>query len=244
MSAEPVNEFPRVTAALADVAWPGGRHRRADGSGPLDGVCEALAVEFELRGASVALVGNRRDSRVTVGSSGPVALLLEQLEYGLGVGPCFDAVATGAPVVVGDVRFPEPDRWPQFAAELGPHPVRSVWAFPLLAGNGTVGVVEGHRDTPGLPAGSVRRRFGRAVALVADGITRGLDGYVPADYVEGASPLGWAQIHQATGMVSADLGIGDDAALARLRALAFSTDRLLGEVSRDVVEHRIFLARD
>jgi len=48
-----------------------------------------------------------------------------------------------------------------------------------------------------------------------------------------------AEVHQATGMVVAQLGISAADALARLRAHAFAEQRLLGEVARDVVARRL-----
>ena len=46
------------------------------------------------------------------------------------------------------------------------------------------------------------------------------------------------RVHQAVGMIMAQLGIGADEALARLRADAFSHDRTAPEVALDVVSHR------
>jgi hypothetical protein len=46
-------------------------------------------------------------------------------------------------------------------------------------------------------------------------------------------------VHQASGMVSAQLGVNIPQALARLRTYAFGTDRLLVEVANDVVGRRL-----
>jgi AmiR/NasT family two-component response regulator len=46
---------------------------------------------------------------------------------------------------------------------------------------------------------------------------------------------GRMEIHQATGMVLAQLGISAQDALARLRAYAFVEQRLLSDVAHDVV---------
>jgi hypothetical protein len=40
-----------------------------------------------------------------------------------------------------------------------------------------------------------------------------------------------AQVHQATGMMLVQLGVGADAAFARLRAYAYAHDRCLGDVA-------------
>ena len=52
-----------------------------------------------------------------------------------------------------------------------------------------------------------------------------------------------AVVHQATGMISARLGITLVEALSRLRALAFGTERSLYDIARDVVERRIEVLR-
>jgi AmiR/NasT family two-component response regulator len=48
-----------------------------------------------------------------------------------------------------------------------------------------------------------------------------------------------AEVHQATGMVSIQLDISTQAALARMRAHAFVHDQLLTDVARDVVARRL-----
>jgi hypothetical protein len=53
-----------------------------------------------------------------------------------------------------------------------------------------------------------------------------------------------AEIHQATGMVVAQLGVSAADALARLRAHAFAEQRLLGDVARDVVARRLCFTED
>jgi AmiR/NasT family two-component response regulator len=53
-----------------------------------------------------------------------------------------------------------------------------------------------------------------------------------------------AEIHQATGMVVAQLGVSPTDAFARLRAHAFSEGVQLGDVARDVVARRLRFTRD
>ena len=48
-----------------------------------------------------------------------------------------------------------------------------------------------------------------------------------------------AEIHQATGIVLAQLGVSAPQALARLRGYAFVEQRLLIDVARDVVARRL-----
>jgi hypothetical protein len=70
-----------------------------------------------------------------------------------------------------------------------------------------------------------------------------------AEHLPGGQVPGSAQffshragVHQATGMVSAQLGIPVSNAFLRLRAHAYATERLLEDVARDVVGRRLRLA--
>ena len=51
-------------------------------------------------------------------------------------------------------------------------------------------------------------------------------------------------VHQATGMVAAQLDVGVGEALSRLRAQAFADDRLLVDIADDVVQRRLRFARE
>jgi len=54
-------------------------------------------------------------------------------------------------------------------------------------------------------------------------------------------PPHWAEVHQATGMLSVELGISIDEAFVRSRAHAFGDRRALRDVARDVVTRRLTL---
>jgi hypothetical protein len=58
------------------------------------------------------------------------------------------------------------------------------------------------------------------------------------------SSSGRAEVHQATGMVLAQLGISATEALARLRGHAFVEQRLLIDVARDVVSRRLWFTTE
>jgi hypothetical protein len=53
-----------------------------------------------------------------------------------------------------------------------------------------------------------------------------------------------AEIDQATGMLTVQLGVPVAEAFARLRAYAYSQDRRLADVAGDIVARRIRLGRD
>ena len=66
----------------------------------------------------------------------------------------------------------------------------------------------------------------------------GLDGQAPE------LALHRAEIDQATGMLTVQLGVPAGEAFARLRAYAYSQDRRLADVAGDIVTRRLRLHRD
>lgn len=175
-----------------------------------------------------------------------VSAELEDVQFTLGQGPGADAAAGGTPVLVPDVAAMEA-RWPQFALAAAGLGVRAVFALPLWIGAISVGVLVAHRATPGTLSDGT---FADAIAL-AETVTVLLvhqqnAGADPADQTQSAPQPSWAgpatyraQVHQATGMISAQLGVSLAEALVRLRARAFAEDRLVAEVAADVVARRL-----
>jgi hypothetical protein len=80
--------------------------------------------------------------------------------------------------------------------------------------------------------------LGRADGDAEDGDGAGLGGQAPD------LALHRAEIDQATGMLTVQLGVPAGEAFARLRAYAYSRDRRLAEVAGDIVARRLRLHRD
>lgn len=162
-----------------------------------------------------------------------------------------EAAGTGKPIFINDLRHDaELARWPIFtAAVLERTSVRTLCALPLQWGTINLGVLDLYRGTPsGL--NDVERRDALAAADTATlmMLTLRTDGdYLAVDGARAGRDRSWldsavvnrAEIHQATGMVLAQLGLTSADALARMRAYAFSHDRLLIDVARDVVTRRL-----
>jgi hypothetical protein len=201
-----------------------------------------VAVELlPVTGASVSL---RADGiPVQLSASSERAAHVGEIQATLGDGPCLHAARLGAPVLATDLTDGlDVRRWPVYAQQATAAGVRAVYSMPL--GNDTVcvGTLDLYRDTPG----QLTDRELRTARLVAGVMTvalmalpRGED-----DGPGGAEP--WLSglatdhddVYQAIGMIMAQLGVGTDEALARLRAHAFARDRTALEVARDVVSHR------
>jgi hypothetical protein len=169
----------------------------------------------------------------------------EELQFTLGEGPGPEAVRTGSPILEPDLDRVRSARWPALlpaARELGVH---GVCCFPLGIGAIRIGVLtvlcDGNRQLS-------QQQYADAIALTAaltsaflNGEPRSEDGGVHGFDMSLQQPSGLrrAVVHQATGMVSVQLGVSMEEALLRLRAHAYGNEHPLGEVAEDVVARRL-----
>lgn len=161
---------------------------------------------------------------------------LAELQLTLGEGPSTDAEHAGGPVLVADLDTPGSQRrWPVFAPLAVETGAGALFALPLCVGAIQVGILALHRVAAGRLAPEAlidALAFAEfALLLVLDERTDALPLYDP-------------QLHQATGMIAAQLGVGMDDAFARLRAHAFTLCRPLAEVAADVVARKVHMAPD
>jgi len=63
-----------------------------------------------------------------------------------------------------------------------------------------------------------------------------------ADYVFDSYGAGRPLVHQATGMLTVQLGVSAEEAFSRLRAHAYGNGRSMDEVAADIVGRRMHLA--
>ena len=118
-------------------------------------------------------------------------------------------------------------------------------------GNVNLGVLDLYRRTPGGLSTAQHRdalSASETAVLMLLGV-RTDPGHRDADGEGGGSWLDHAhssraEIHQATGMVVAQLNLSAADAFARLRAYAFTEHQLLGDVARDVVARRLRFTED
>ncbi|WP_019073854.1 ANTAR domain-containing protein [Streptomyces hokutonensis] len=167
----------------------------------------------------------------------------EELQFTLGEGPGPDAVRAGSPVLEPDLARVRAERWPALlpaARELG---VNGVCCFPLGIGAIRIGVLTVLCDAERRLS---RQQYTDATALTAvltdallNGDRRDADRPGFGTALEPPSVLRGAVVHQATGMVSAQLDVSVQEALLRLRAHAYSSERPLREIAADVVARRL-----
>ncbi|GAB3980701.1 GAF and ANTAR domain-containing protein [Plantactinospora veratri] len=202
-------------------------------------VCAAVMSATRVDGATVTVLGT--GFRETVYASDDVASDLAELTMTLGEGPAADAVA-GAPELVADLTAPEClVRWPVFAPAALRTGVRAVFALPLRVGAARIGVLDLYRARPGLLG---REQLADALMLADAACALLLDAAQhdrprPGGRWPERAGLHHPEVHQATGMVTVQLGVSAAVALIRLRAYAYSHDRRLRDVASDVVARRL-----
>ena len=115
-------------------------------------------------------------------------------------------------------------QWPAFAPAALGKGVQAAFAFPLRIGAIHVGVLSLYRDTPG-DIGDADLRDAIALSHIATHLVLDLEAnLVPGTLPERLAEIvdHRAQVHQATGMIAAQLGTDVATALGRLRAFAWS----------------------
>jgi hypothetical protein len=159
----------------------------------------------------------------------------------LGEGPCLDAHARGVAVLLPDLSAQTADRWPAFTAAALAAGVHAEFSLPLLAGPGGIGTLDLCRDRPGMLSEEHLADAVAAAGIACDALL--YQQYAPggAGRAELLAAAGTDRIviHQATGMIAAQLDDTIANALARLRAAAFAAGRPVSGLAQDVVERRV-----
>jgi hypothetical protein len=119
--------------------------------------------------------------------------------------------------------------------------VKAVFAFPLQVGSVRLGALNLHRDQAG-PLNDEQYADALVLANLAAQSILLLQANAPpgklAAELESGSDLRFV-VHQASGMVAAQLDVSVGQALVRLRAYAFGNDYPLTEVAKDVVSRKL-----
>lgn len=238
-----LSRMARIRVLVAEHAA-----RRGGRVGVLD-VCTAAVAVLPVQGAGVSA-----RSPTTAGhplcSTDHVSELLEELQLTLGEGPCVDAHVEGAAVLAPDLQADDAqERWPLFAPAAEQAGASAVFAFPLRIGAISPGVLDLYSRTPcRLDADQLADAmvFADTAGMVL--LQTPVSGeQARADRIDGGAPDPSAypspddlrnyraEIDQATGMLTEQLGVGIDEAFVRLRAFAYTEERRLADVARDVV---------
>jgi hypothetical protein len=198
---------------------------------------------FPIGNVALSTLGDPLGSQ-TIAASSPVALRVEEIQLDLGEGPGWEALRIGAPVLVPDLETASAPRWPMALNSIRATSVSGLFAFPMCVGPLALGCVDftvrsmvtlTAADVTGvgtLADAAARRVLRRALSVSENG---GLE-----------APFGRysrREIHQATGMIAAQLGLSVADASLILHAHAYAAGRSLQDVAQQVVAKTLDLGQ-
>lgn len=224
----------RVRQILADVM-------AGDRAALPERLCHSCAVAIPVSGVGLALMTPAGHGGTITATDGAAAVM-EELQQALGEGPCLAASRDRRPVLQSDLAVTGASRWSGFTAGALEAGIAAVFAFPLQVGAIQLGVLDLYRDTTG-PLDRLQLVEALAFAEAATTVLLHLQDKAPsgqplhprlAEAVESRR-----EIHQATGMITVQAAVGLTEALLLLQAHAYSSERPLIDVAKDVVARRL-----
>lgn len=199
-------------------------------------------VEFlPITGAAVSTLGDILGSE-TLSATDERAARLDELQFDLGEGPCWDAMRSARPVAAASFRIDGSKRWPAFFGALEGEDVSSLFAFPLHVGPLRIGAIDLYSREPTVLNPDHELRASAMAYVISRHVLRlALD-----DHEREASlqqPLTRRVVHQATGVVLAQLDMSADDARLVIQGQAFATGRPMTDVAEDIVTGRMRFTR-
>jgi GAF domain-containing protein len=183
------------------------------------------------------------DRAQTVVASAPFVQAVDDVQYGVGEGPCLLAVQERRTQVSGSLGGDA--RWPRFGPRVGRLGVHSALSLPLLLPDRVVGAMNVYaRAKHAFGTGAVR--IGELFAAPA--AVSVYNAQLLAQSQRIAAQLGQALtsravIDQALGIIMSRTGASPEEAFDRLRAMSQSQHVKVAEVSRHLVDEAVRRAR-
>ena len=192
-------------------------------------------------GAGLTMLEDDRPQ--TVVASAEFVRAVDDVQYGLGEGPCLLAVQTGQTQTSGSLGGER--RWPRFGPRVGRMGVHSVLSLPLLLPDRVVGALNVYaheKDGFGPQAVRIGELFARPAAVSVH------NAQVLARSQRLAIQLGEALssravIDQALGIIMSRTGAGPEEAFDRLRTMSQAQHLKVAEVAKTLVAEAIRRAR-
>jgi hypothetical protein len=214
--------------------WIAAAHQ-GDGPVTVAAVCRAAVRRLGIDGASVTAMSGPI-AREPLFASDQLSARLEELQFTTGEGPATEDFRFGSPVLIPDLE-PASARWPGFVSAATAAGARAMFALPLQVGAIRVGVLSLYRVMPGSLG---PEQLADALVLADVALQLILDAAAGIASLPEYQPLanlsdGRAEVYQATGMMSVQLGVSLDEAFVRLRAHSFASGVALADVADDVV---------
>lgn len=217
----------------------------SEASSGYDGRVSELARPFvqflPVTGASVSTLGPLLGAE-TISASDAIAERVDEVQFDLGEGPCWDALASRSPVLEPDFAARAATTWPAFCYAIESEKIGAIFAFPLIFGPLEIGAVDLYSVEPVALTADQERQTLALSSIVSRVLLR--HALKLSDSAADTSMFSRRLIHQATGMVLVQLGISAEDAHLIIQARAFAESRSMQEIAEDVVDQRIRFTSD
>jgi GAF domain-containing protein len=194
------------------------------------------------QGAGLTMLDDERPQ--TVVASAAFVHAVDDVQYGIGEGPCLLAVQTRTTQTSGSLGG-EP-RWPRFGPRVGRMGVHSVLSLPLLLSDeavvGALNIYAHAKNAFGPDAVRIGELFARPAAVSVHNAQILAQSQRLAEQL-GTALTSRAVIDQALGILMSRTGATPDEAFDRLRAMSQSQHVKVSEVSRLLVDEAVRRAR-
>ncbi len=181
----------------------------------------------------------------TVAASDPLAARLDELQFDLGEGPCWDALTSGRPVLEPDLRAVRAGQWPALLAALADQRIGAVFAFPLTVGPLRMGAMDLYdASARHLDEREQEQAAALAAAVGRHVLRRALRAIDEEEPSVDRNPFSRRRFHQATGYVVAQLGVPAADAELLIQGRAFAEGRTVSAVSEAILAGDVGFAVD
>lgn len=195
--------------------------------------CAVTAIPGAVGAGLTLLEADRQDVVVTTAA---FVREIDEIQYGIGQGPCISAAAERHTVLSGSIGADR--RWPRFGAQVARLGVHSAVSLPLLTGDSVLGALNVYAHGKHVfdnRAAELGEMFAGPAAITVQ------NAQVLAQARRLASQLQQALDHRgvidrAVGILMSRSGDNEEQALARLRTLSQHEHRKLVAVAQSIVD--------
>lgn len=211
------------------------------GTGDPAKLSAAFLQYLPVAGATVATVGSVMGNE-TLSATGYLAQRLDEWQFDLGEGPCWDAVGQARPVF--ETNFPANGgcRWPSLFAAARTESIGAIFAFPMTVGTLQIGAIDLYSHIPA----TLNTEQQHQASALADAIGQRVVRDALASHASGheaKTPFSRRLVHQATGLVLAQVDVNAEDAVLLIQTHAHSTGLSMMELSEQLLADRLRYVR-
>lgn len=204
--------------------------------------CEVFLSVFPVAGAAVSTIGQVLGSE-TLAASDARSARIDELQFDLGEGPCWDAMRSAQPVLAPAIHKSGPKRWPAFTQSIVREGVGSLFAFPLAVGPLRFGAIDLYSSAPVSLSDAQAYQAGAMAEIISRHVLRRALASV-ADTAEApVSAYSRRLIHQASGMVLAQIDVSADDARLVIQGQAFAAGTSMMAVAQQILDGSLRFTR-